>query len=191
MQPKSLFALLLILCLGCQSTSPFIASIKDGKVVTRNDKQVSIKGYDDPEATIFFLVRHAEKEDESNDPPLSTEGVARAERLAEIMKGVKLSAATSTNYKRTTETANPTVYDQKPKISVYNPDDMTDHFEDILKNHKGGKVLVVGHSNNIPALLNLFTGKTVYTNIPGDEYSRFYIATVKSMGDASIKEFAY
>ena len=68
---------------------------------------------------------------------------------------------------------------------------MVDHFETILKERKGQKVLVVGHSDSVPELLNLFKGEAVYSNIADDEYGDFYIATVKEMGKASIAKFDY
>jgi 2,3-bisphosphoglycerate-dependent phosphoglycerate mutase len=191
---KNLCYFLLALSLlfsSCQMETPVVRGFNEGNMVTTDGKNIPIKGYGSADAVTFFLVRHAEKADNTDDPPLSEAGQKRAGRLAEVMSGVPVSLSTSTNYLRTTETANPFVFKNKGDISVYDPDNMTDHFEEILKTRKGKNVFVIGHSNSIPALLNLFSGKEVYKDIPDSEYNNMYIAVVKSMGDARITPVIY
>ena len=56
-----------------------------------------------------FVVRHAEKQSESNEPgvPLSEAGRARANRLAAYLKNAGVTAIYSTDFVRTLETAEP------------------------------------------------------------------------------------
>jgi 2,3-bisphosphoglycerate-dependent phosphoglycerate mutase len=177
---------------SCQMETPVIRAFNEGNMVTTDGKNIPIKGYGSADAVTFFIVRHAEQEGNNmDDPPLTEAGKQRAARLAEVMSGVPVSLSTSTNYLRTTETANPFVFKNKGDISVYDPDNMTDHFEEILKTRKGKNVFVIGHSNSIPALLNLFSGKEVYKDIPETEYNNMYIAVVKSMGDVKVTPVIY
>ena len=61
-----------------------------------------------PPDTVVVVVRHAEKAtDDPKDPSLSEAGQARAQRLADALKGLPLQHAISTQYKRTHDTAAP------------------------------------------------------------------------------------
>ncbi|HQS07084.1 MAG TPA: phosphoglycerate mutase family protein, partial [Daejeonella sp.] len=63
---------------------------------------------DAPAITTIYIVRHAEKDvsdPKNQDPELSSEGMERAEALADKLKEIKLDAAFATKYKRTSQTA--------------------------------------------------------------------------------------
>ncbi len=194
------FLLFALLFSACQSQPDIVGPIKEikgGKIISSEGESIDITGYDDPEAITFFIVRHAEKQTgDNNDPPLSELGIQRADRLASILADVPMDLATSTNFLRTTQTANPFVSkslksEKKCEISVYNPSDLSFFFDDIYEKRKGQKILVVGHSNSVPALLNLLTAKEVYTNIPETEYDNFYIVNYKGHGKAKVMAMKY
>ncbi|GAI92910.1 unnamed protein product, partial [marine sediment metagenome] len=70
----------------------FLTSILKGSSLPDEEKII----------TTIFLVRHAEKaQDSTSDPPLTSEGKARAQELAYILKHVPLVAIYSTPYIRT------------------------------------------------------------------------------------------
>jgi broad specificity phosphatase PhoE len=54
-----------------------------------------------------FIVRHAEKADNSKDAELSEAGRARAEALANMLRDSKISVIYTTEFKRTQQTAAP------------------------------------------------------------------------------------
>src|SRR5688500_18552618 len=54
--------------------------------------------------TVVLIVRHAEKDDNSDDPPLSEAGRQRSQALVRVIKDSRLSAIYSTQYKRNRET---------------------------------------------------------------------------------------
>ena len=107
--------------------------------------------------TTVFLVRHAEKMDDgSDDPPLSPAGTERAQKLAYVLKDVALNAVYDTPYKRTHLTAQPAAEDHGlavetiPSLRLEN---MTVFVDDVLEKHAGGNILIVSHSNIVPALI--------------------------------------
>lgn len=114
------------------------------------------------EITTVFLVRHAEKESDSRDPELSAEGRDRANELAKVLGSVELDAIYDTPFIRTRDTAKPTA--EKLGITVetiqsLQSDDLKMFMENTLKNHKGGKILIVSHSNIIPAIIKMIRGE--------------------------------
>jgi len=102
----------------------------------------------------FVLVRHAEKAtDDPKDPNLSDAGWFRAARLAESFADAPLRAAYSTNYRRTRLTAAMVASAHDLRVTLYDAAIPAAAFAEQLRaTHTGGTVLVVGHSNTIPAL---------------------------------------
>lgn len=140
--------------------------------------------------SVFFLVRHAEKEG-GKDPMLTPEGIKRAERLATILKDRPIKQVFSTNYNRTKATAGPTATDQAATVGSYNPDNQDVMIKQLLNQGGGYNYLIVGHSNTIPQLLNLFKGKSVYDDIPETEFDNLYMVITDKLGKAQIFEFKY
>ena len=128
--------------------------------------------------TIIYLVRHAEKMRGGNDPKLSVAGIKRSIKLSEILKEIDLDAIYSTDYMRTRYTAKPTANKNNLETTIYDPSDQVYFADMILKNHKGRKVLVVGHSNTIPMLVNILLGSDEYTQLDEDEYDKLFIVTL-------------
>jgi phosphohistidine phosphatase SixA len=59
-------------------------------------------------------------------------------------------------------------------ISSYDPKNQV-AFAEQLKAMKGKIVLVVGHSNTTPALVNLLIGTAKYANLADNEYNKIWI----------------
>ncbi len=112
------------------------------------------------ESTVIYLVRHGEKvEDNSPDSDLTPEGEARAKVFASILKDENLTAVFATPFIRTRKTAEPTASMHGLAIQEYDPTRPGDLVA-ILKT-LSGTVLVTGHSNTIPGLVNLLTGENL------------------------------
>ncbi|RPE81172.1 SixA phosphatase family protein [Vulcaniibacterium tengchongense] len=105
-------------------------------------------------ATTFVLVRHAEKaRDGSDDPPLTEAGHARAARLARWLERAPLRAVYATDYRRTRQTAAPAAQRHRLPVLGYDAKRPPGEFAaELRRAHAGGTVLVVGHSNTVPAL---------------------------------------
>lgn len=127
--------------------------------------------------TLVLLVRHAERADDGSDPnpELSEIGRARAVCLAESLADAGVDRVFSTNYIRTRRTARPLAERLGVEIETYDPRGLDD-FADQL-GATGGTVLVVGHSNTTPALVEALGGDPVRP-IEHDEYDRLYAVTL-------------
>ena len=129
--------------------------------------------------TKIILVRHAEKADDgTNNPPLSSEGILRAERLNALLADIKIDSLYATPYKRTEQTLGIVSKNRNIKISNYNPSDKL-FSENLLKN-KGKTMLVAGHSNTIPALVNTLIKSNKYQQLAETEFGKIWILTFKN-----------
>lgn len=135
--------------------------------------------------TTVILVRHAEKE-AGDDPRLTAEGMERARELAEALDGTMLDAAYATQFRRTSETAAPaadrfglpvTVFEAEAPVEEH-AGALSGH---LLTEHDGETVLVVGHSNTVPLIIEALGGDTV-PPIADDEYENLYVVVVPPSG---------
>jgi len=125
----------------------------------------------------FYLVRHAEKDrlnPEDNNPQLTNEGLLRAKNLSTTLSHLPLDAVYSTNYTRTLQTAKPTANKNNIDITTYKPSEID--ITNIIKVHKN--VLIVGHSNTIPQLVNSIIKSDVYSDIEDDNFGNLYHITI-------------
>ena len=122
-----------------------------------------------------FVVRHAEKVDESEDPLLSAKGKARAQALARHVESAGIKAIYVTEFKRTALTAAPlAIALGLMPIVVYAADTPT-LIEKIRKDNPADVVLVVGHSNTLPDILKRL-GHPDTLEIAGTEYDNLFVA---------------
>ena len=130
-------------------------------------------------ATTYYLIRHAEKErsDPSNkNPGLTKKGFFRADRWADLFSSTELDAIYSTNYDRTLMTASPTARKKELEIQLYDPSKL---FSDEFKEATAGKtVLVVGHSNTTPAMVNAMIGENKYADMDDNDNGTLFIVTL-------------
>jgi broad specificity phosphatase PhoE len=131
---------------------------------------------------LVYLVRHAERADQAapggqmqaqTDPLLSAAGEARANKLAAMLKDAGITAIFATEYHRTQDTAQPLAAALGME-AVPNPARDTDGLVARLRaEHAGGVVLLVGHSNTVPAIIKALGGPDV--TIGDMEYDNLFI----------------
>lgn len=127
-----------------------------------------------------YLVRHAEKElNDSRDPALTADGHARAEHIARLLVPMGVTAVFSSDYIRTRDTAQPIADALETDIQLYDPREQ-DAFAETLRATEG-VILVVGHSNTVPALVNILAGTEYENLVEATEYSSLFIV---NMGDS-------
>lgn len=142
-------------------------------------------------ATTIILLRHAETSGAGSNPPLSALGQERAYELARVLGNVPLQAVYATNFLRTSQTAQPTATAKGLTMQLYDPFAPGPLADGILDAYQGQAVLVLGHSNTIPALLNLLTGTNDFTQIPDTQYDNVYVVTVFKVGKATVVHMKY
>lgn len=138
--------------------------------------------------TTLILVRHAEKASSpANDPHLTEFGKKRALLVRDMLSEEKISAIYTTPYNRTRETVQPLADATNIEIIEYDPRrDSGEFLEDVIANNEGGTVVISGHSNTIPMMLNELAGNASYEQFDESEYDNMFVATTSSLGKASV-----
>jgi len=167
-----------------------VAQVEGNYLKTADGQKILIPGLKDSEQSTLFLVRHAEKQKGKN-PKLTAEGTARAKRLSAILDQVDLEEVCSSKYQRTMDTGKPSAAKRKLDLNFYNPRKQDSFFETYQTTGLNKNVLVVGHSNTIPSLLNYLTQTEKYENLPEDRYNRLYIVSLTKVGEAEVLEVQY
>ena len=135
-------------------------------------------------STVVFLVRHAEKTDESQDPELSEDGRQRSRELAELLRDAAIQHIHSTDFIRSRDTAAPLADLLGLEVELYDWDDPA-AFAQSLTN-QGQRHLVVGHSNTTTELVTLLGGDPGMEIEHSGEYDRLYVLTIDSSGRATV-----
>ncbi|MBL6445222.1 histidine phosphatase family protein [Fulvivirga sp. 29W222] len=145
----------------------------------------------DEEVTTLILVRHAEKAfDKEGDPVLTEEGERRAEALAGVLHEVGVDAVYSTPFKRTRLTVAPVVESKRLEVLEYNPFKLEDMIQTIEEN-RGKTLLISGHSNTTPAILNMLLGEDKYMQLDESDYDNLYIVYYLGVGKAKVLQLQY
>jgi broad specificity phosphatase PhoE len=133
---------------------------------------------------IYIVVRHAQKAT-GDDPPLTAEGEAHARALATALADAGVSAIYATPFHRTQATAAPLAARTGIEVTRYEPGEAAATAAAIRADHPHGTVLVVGHSNTVPALVEAFAGIAL-PPMPETDYSRLYVISVGADGRARL-----
>lgn len=112
---------------------------------------------------MVVIVRHAEKAaGPGRNPPLTDEGRVRARALAAVLDGAGVEAILTTHWDRTKETAAPAASAFKVVPEVIAAEGATaGHAAAVAaaaRRHAGKVVLVVGHSDTLPAIISALAG---------------------------------
>ena len=152
-----------------------------------------------PEAqgVTLYIVRHAEKqapgedapEDEREDPPLSQRGELRALSLTEDLPVESITAIYVTKTRRAEDTASAVAAITGKEPLYYNPKDLEGTIRQ-LRHYYGESLLVVGHSNTIPPLLEALGVEQVQP-IAEDQYGDLWVVHAKPDGTATVERRRY
>ncbi len=124
----------------------------------------------------LYLVRHAEKQaDGSRDPELTEAGTHRSEDLARWFEDKDIRDIWSSDYKRTRDTAKPSVSRLGLKLKIYDAHDLSTLSETLLGNQNNA--LIVGHSNTTPELARLLCQCEI-EDMDESEYDRLIVISV-------------
>ncbi len=122
----------------------------------------------------IFLVRHAERADQTPQSALSAEGRMRAQRLAAMLVGWGITQIYTTDLKRAIDTAVPLAEAAHVANTPLPAGDVDDLVRRLRAAGPADRVLVVGHSNTIPAILSAL-GVPGRIDIGEAEYGNLFI----------------
>ncbi len=105
----------------------------------------------DEQLKVIYFVRHAEKITEVEDPDLSILGLERVKQLNRLMLDVPFDGVISSEFLRTRRTAEPIAAQHDLDVEVI-PASKPEQLISRVKG-TGSFLLVVGHSNTIPDLI--------------------------------------
>src|SRR5690242_7274848 len=144
-------------------------------------------------ATTVILVRHAEKAaTPADDPGLTDQGQARARALAKIARDAGVTAIITTQFARTRETARPAAeaLGVTPEVAKAGGAEHAQEVARLIGAHAGGVVLVVGHSNTIPAIVAAL-GAPQPAAFCDSEYDNIYLVTIPASAPARVIRARY
>lgn len=124
-------------------------------------------------ATTLFLIRHAEKLDDTKNTDLSPEGFERAEYWKKYFENIQIDAFYSSGFQRARRTCQPMAISRDKDITIYKNHLMD--LKNLISENKGKTVLIVGHSNRIPTFVNKLLGEERYPEILEPEFGNLYI----------------
>jgi broad specificity phosphatase PhoE len=114
---------------------------------------------------LVIIVRHAERADagmasKETDPLLSAAGAARANKLSVMLADAGIKAIYVTQYKRTQDTAKPLAdkLNIKPEPTPLSGEALAARLK---SQHGNDVVLLVGHSDTVPAIIKALGGPVV------------------------------
>jgi len=115
---------------------------------------------------LVLLVRHAEKaHHQGEDPALTAAGEERALALAEALHDAGVTHIITTQLRRTRDTAKPLADELGIQAEVFPVSTRWEGLEeharrvaDAVRRHPGGIVLVVGHQNTVPLIIEALGG---------------------------------
>jgi len=144
--------------------------------------------------TTVFVVRHAERAAEpAADPGLTPAGQARAEALPRAVRGAgRVTAIYSTQYRRTQATAAPLAaalgiaVTTRPASAANSATYAQELAREILSRHAGETVVVVGHSNTVPAIVAALSGGPAPALTEAD-YGDLFHVTIPRTGPARVE----
>ena len=158
---------------------------------------IAVAYWNSATTTTIVLVRHAEKQVGAiTDAPLSPEGETRASRLTQLLGGSeefgRIGKIYVTNTRRTQQTAaglaqrlglTPEVIEAKT--------DSGDLARRALRENRGHRALIVGHSNTVPEIVAALTHSQNVPPMGDDEFDTMYIVTVPTIGKSSVLRMKY
>ena len=140
-----------------------------------------------PTPTVVFVVRHAEKAVGGDDPPLTEAGLRRAQALVHAVEYANVGAIYTSQFIRNHETAMPLsdkrgVPVTEVPVNLYQPGDYGQVLaKEILAKHAGECVVVIGHQNTVPGVVQGLSGQTV-PGLRDQEYGTLFIIVIPGDG---------
>jgi broad specificity phosphatase PhoE len=143
--------------------------------------------------TTVIVMRHAPKATTPpEDPPLSAAGEAFALELAQHFgrapKGQRIGAIIVSEFRRTQETVRPLANQLGVPVIVVPAADPARAAARALDENRGGRVLIVGHSDTVPEIVKELSGEDVGP-MRETEYGIVYVVAIPRFSRAAVLRF--
>jgi broad specificity phosphatase PhoE len=148
------------------------------------------------DATTIVVIRHAEQAAVGgDDPPLTPAGLARAELLARMFGDAKSMGHIDAIYVSPALcnrlTAAPLAARLGIGATVAAADDAAGVARRALREHSGGRVLIVGRVDTVPEIVAALVRNARLPQIGAADYGTMYIVTVPRIGHANFLRLNY
>lgn len=144
----------------------------------------TIQAESQSDVTQIYILRHTEKEDEvSEDPLLSETGITRAKYWKQVLANIDIDQIYTTELKRNIQTAETLAENYQVKPKLYHP--LSFDIVKFINEVRGQKVLIIGHSNTIPDMVNRLIGESKYPPMGHADYDKLFVITIDAKGDTS------
>ncbi|WP_139855148.1 SixA phosphatase family protein [Aequorivita sinensis] len=127
----------------------------------------------------YYLIRHAEKDrtdPENEDPSLNIDGMMRAKNWAKYFETIKIDEIYVTKYIRTKQTVSFIAQQKAISPKTYNPNTL--YSEDFLKETNGKTVIISGHSNTTPMLVNKLIGEQKFKDMNDSDNTTLFKVSI-------------
>jgi broad specificity phosphatase PhoE len=139
------------------------------------------------------FVRHAERaETPADDPGLTVAGQARATALVDVARTANVTAIITTQLLRTRNTAEPTAKSLgiTPEVLTAGDPRHAQTVASAIRARMGQTVLIIGHSNTIPAIMAAL-GVKEPAAICEMEYDKVFVVKIAADATASVTRSTY
>jgi broad specificity phosphatase PhoE len=142
--------------------------------------------------TVVVLVRHAEKARGGDDPPLTREGRARAQALADALAGSRVDAIVTTQYRRTRDTAAPLAAARRitPEVVDVRQGDQVENIARSVRRHAGQVVVVVAHAETVSRIIAALGGPR-RPDLCAAEYAHLFVLVLRPGAEPSLVHSRY
>jgi broad specificity phosphatase PhoE len=137
-----------------------------------------------------YVVRHAERADQSADSPLSAAGIARARQLSQMLKDAGITHIYTTALKRTIETAAPLAAAINVRAEQLPPADTPALAAKLAALGPHDRALVVGHSNTVPDVIRALHSDTQVA-VPETEFDNLFIVVPQKNAPPTLLRLKY
>lgn len=150
------------------------------------------------DTTVVLVVRHAERASDAPNSDLSPAGLARADAIAAIARSLGVQAVYATDFCRTAQTAQPTAIALGVPVRIVATGNVNARLDDcspaiaarwdavaeptpggiakrVLEERSATVVLVVGHSNTVPAIATALGARVCPELIAPDAQDRCWL----------------
>jgi phosphohistidine phosphatase SixA len=148
------------------------------------------------DSTTVVVIRDAEKAlGTVADPPLTEAGEERAALLARMLGDAKSPGHIGAIYISPALpdrlTAAPLAARLGLSPIVVTHDDPKELVRRVLREHAGGRILIIGHGDTVPTIVAALCGNEHIPDIGAEEYGTMYIVTVPRIGRANLLRLSY